>query len=331
MESKTENLQFKVILARLCSAAIMLGLTTLGGISLLATPAWSHPPDDDHVHHAVQDSGTKHGSLGEIGAKLANPVSDLWALTFSFKTPSFYDGDLNTGDPKIGASVLFEPILPIPLFGTGDGEWRMVTRPVIPIFFSQPIPRGENDFYHKGGIGDIQLPLLVNLPKKYSGNWLFGMGSVFLFPSATDDALGQDQWALGPAMVLGYKTKRCVGGIFPNYFWKIGSSDQGIGTPDVNQGSLLYFFNYRLGDAWSVGFSPTITYNNQASGGNKWNVPVGLYVGKTIKLGKLPVNIKVGGEYSVVSPDDFGERASFKIMITPVIPSLIKNPIFGGR
>jgi hypothetical protein len=53
-------------------------------------------------------------------------------------------------------------------------------------------------------------------------------------------------------------------------------------------------------------------------------------VGKTVRLGKLPVNIKLGGEYSVVSQDLFGQRFQFRIQITPVIPSLIKHPILGG-
>jgi hypothetical protein len=48
-----------------------------------------------------------------------------------------------------------------------------------------------------------------------------------------------------------------------------------------------------------------------------------------VKFGKLPVNIKVGGEYNVVSPDTFGQRYQFRFQITPVIPGLIKEPIFG--
>ena len=47
--------------------------------------------------------------------------------------------------------------MPIPLFGEGDDQWRMITRPVIPILFSRPIPKGFNQFDHDGGIGDIQL------------------------------------------------------------------------------------------------------------------------------------------------------------------------------
>jgi hypothetical protein len=75
--------------------------------------------------------------------------------------------------------------------------------------------------------------------------------------------------------------------------------------------------------------NPTITFNNQAKPDDRWNVPVGLFAGKTIKIGKMPVNIKAGVEYSVVSPDSFGQDAQFRFQITPVIPSLIKNPIFG--
>jgi hypothetical protein len=29
-------------------------------------------------------------------------------------------------------------------------------------------------------------------------------------------------------------------------------------------------------------------------------------------------------------PDTFGERTAFRFQITPVVPGLVKNPIFGG-
>ena len=311
----------------LICGALLFSITLSAG-SALAHEADPHPhaedskAEDEYAH-------PKHGTLGQVGAKLANPLSDLWALNTSFNMPQFYDGDVNTGDPKLGATMLFEPILPIPLHGTGDAEWRLATRPIIPIIFSKPIPTGFDEFDDTGGLGDIQLPLLVNLPEKYAPHLLLGAGAVGLFPSATDDDLGQDQWALGPAVVLGYKTKKLTTGIFPNYFWKVGSSGQDKDTPDISQGSLLYFLTLNLPDAWQVGFNPTITYNHQADSENKWNVPVGLFAGKTIKIGKMPVNIKAGVEYSVVSPDTFGQRAQFRFQITPVIPGLIKNPIFG--
>jgi len=308
--------------------------TLLFGLALSAGTALAHEADP-HPHAEDSEVGDtkykhpEHGSLGQIGAKLANPLGELWSLNFNFETPKFFDGVVNTGNPRIGADVIFQPVLPLPLYGEGAAEWRMITRPIIPIIFSQPIPKGPDDFYNQGGMGDIQLPLLLSVPQKYAGHWILGGGPVFLFPTATSDALGKDQYALGPAVVVGYKTKKFTAVLFPNYFWKIGSSGQDENTPDISQGSLLYAFNYNLPNAWQVGTNPTITYNDRAASGNKWNVPVGLYVGKTIKIGKTPVNIKVGLEYSVVSEDAFGKRTAFRFQITPVIPGLIKNPIFG--
>ena len=60
-------------------------------------------------------------------------------------------------------------------------------------------------------------------------------------------------------------------------------------------------------------------------------MPIGLFGAKTIKVGRVPVNIKLGLEYSVVSQDDFGQRAQIRLQVTPVIPGLVKNPIFGGK
>lgn len=302
-----------------CTIALACALL---GASLASIPGESVRADD-------QAAASDEEKLGEMGSKLANPLSDLWALSFSMNGPQFFDGDINTGDPELGASLLFQPVMPFPLYGEGQDQWRLITRPVIPFVFTQPIPDGFNDFERKGGIGDIQLPLILSPSDRITGHFIFGAGPIFLFPSATSDDLGQQQWAMGPAVVLGYKTDKATFGVFPNYFWKIGEEDQQQSTPNVSQLSLLYFFNYKLPDAWQIGFNPTITYNDKAPSDNKWNVPVGLYVGRMVRLGRLPVLIKLGGEYSVVSEDLFGLRFQFRLQITPVIPSLIQSPILG--
>lgn len=267
--------------------------------------------------------------LGKTGAELANPLGNLWALNMSFGLPQFYDGDIVSGAPRTGTGMLFQPVMPLPLYGTGESALRLITRPIIPVSFSQPIPKG-GQFQNIGGIGDIQVPLLLAVPDSISGNFILGAGPVGMLPTATDYRLGKGQWAMGPAFVLGYKNKLLTAGVFPNYFWKIGSSSQGDRTPDINQGSMFYFLVFNLPKAWQIGMNPTITYDHQASDGNRWNVPVGLFVGRTVKIGNMPLNIKVGCEYSVVSQKDYGQRAQIRIQITPVIESLIKKPIFGN-
>ena len=130
-------------------------------------------------------------NLGEVGAKLANPLASLCALSTSFNMPQFIDGNVNTGDPEVSATILFQPVMPIPLYGTGDDEWRLITRPIIPFIFGKPILQDEkgpaihtpgsiyifrgsipeiDEFDHESGMGDIQLPVLLSLPIDMQAN-----------------------------------------------------------------------------------------------------------------------------------------------------------------
>ena len=86
-------------------------------------------------------------------------------------------------------------------------------------------------------------------------------------------------------------------------------------------------FATRSGMDWMFFFMPFVVFFEFP----RYYFPlVGLVVAKTTKIGKLPVKLQLGVEYSVVSQDDFGKRAVIKLNIIPVIGSLVKGPIFGG-
>ena len=267
-------------------------------------------------------------NLAEVGRRLSNPLSDVWALFARFSLNSS-DGNATSTDPKVGGAMLFQPILPVPLYGNGEHKWNLITRPTIPVLFSQPIPKSSSTFAHKGGLGDIELPFVIAPP---TGKLILGVGPAFLFPTSTDDAFGRSQWGMGPAAVLGYRTEKAIFGAFGQYYFGTGwHGDRELGEQDASYMNLLYFASLDLGNAWQVGFSPTITYDHRAPSGNRWNVPVGLMASKTTRVGILPVKFSLGGEYAVVSQDAYGERAKLVLEVTPVIPALIHRSILGGR
>jgi hypothetical protein len=101
---------------------------------------------------------------------LPNPLSNVWALFTEFDF-NFSDGNLNPGGQRAGGRTLFQPILPIPLFGSEDKEWRLITRPTIPFLSSQPIPSARSRFDRKGGLGDIQVPMIIS---PTVSNWILG-------------------------------------------------------------------------------------------------------------------------------------------------------------
>ena len=308
--------------------AVMAGLASTGAIAQEGQQQSAH-------------SGTEHGSLGELGAKLSDPLSDVWALFTEFDL-NFNEGDLSDGDHKTAGAILFQPVMPFKL----TKNWKMITRPVIP-FISEPIPEGGNidrrdvifsdpfttilgpeapSFDRKTGLGDIQLPLLFAPNPQPGSKWMLGAGPTFTFPTATTDELGSDKWEAGPALVVSRKTRQDTAGVFGQYWWSYAT--QGSNKPDTSHGSILYFYYYNLPNAWQIGTNPTATYNDKASSGNKWNVPVGLTVAKTTKFGKLPVKFQLGIEKSIVRQDDYGQDWQVKLNIIPVIPSLFPNPLF---
>ncbi len=128
---------------------------------------------------------------------------------------------------------------------------------------------------------------------------------------------------MGPAAVALYKSHTITAGFLGQYWWSFAGDSS---RDDTSQASILYFFWYMLG-TWQIGMNPTINFDNEASSGNKWDVPIGITVGNTIKVGKVPMKIQVGLDYSVVHRRDFGNRWRVKLLLTPVIPSLVKKPL----
>ena len=240
-------------------------------VSFAATARGQEPSSGS----GAASGASEQNDLAEIGAKLSNPVSNVWALFTEFDL-TLSDGDVNRGGPKVGGDMLLEPILPFPLYGSGEDAWNLITRPVIPIEFSTPISTGPDEFSHLGGLGDIQVPMVVAPP---TGNWILAAGVDWLFPTSTQKALGREQWGVGPAGVVGYKSSKVIVGAFPQYYFGFASrGDRPSGVRDASYLNMLYYMFYNLPDAWQIGFNPTITYDARASSGDKWNVPIGLTV-----------------------------------------------------
>ncbi len=91
-----------------------------------------------------------------------------------------------------------------------------------------------------------------------------------------------------------------VSGVLVNNVWSLGNSDQ----PSYNNGLIQPFTNYNLSGGTYINSAPMITVNWDASSGGRWTVPLGVGVGHIFHLGRLPVNVQLGGYYNVVTPDD---------------------------
>ena len=308
-----------------------LAVVLTGFLSMAATSTFAQNAD---VPQASAD-GAGQASAAEVGKKLSDPLSDVWALFTEFNH-TWSDGDISD-KTRTATHVIFQPIMPLKL----TANYKLITRPTLPVFYNADVPDGIRrapdgsitgdpgdivKFGSETGLGDAALPMLVSPNSKPGQKWSFGLGPTFIFPTATDDTLGSDKWQIGPAAVAVYKTKGFTGAVLGQYWWDFAETSSD--AKDTSHGSILYSAWWDLPNAWQVGFNPTITYNDKASGDNKWNVPIGLGVAKTIKLGKLPIKFQFSTEKSVIRQDNYGKEWNVRLNVIPVIPALVKNPLF---
>jgi hypothetical protein len=245
----------------------------------------------------------------ELAKELSNPVSSLASPANNFEYISFH-GDLPGADHQSVFKYVFQPVLP---FSRADGK-SLIVRPGPPLLFGQPsFDPGQGRFRDDTGLGDISFDVMVGgtTPEGVLSGW----GVTTVFPTATSDGLGKDQWQLGPEAVYGVIREWGVLGGFFQHFWDVS----GGGDVGTNLSSLQVFYLYSLGNGWQVGGSPTITYNWDAASGNRWTVPIALGVTKTTKVGDTPVKIALQARYALDSPRDFGNDWGIKLTITPVI------------
>jgi hypothetical protein len=263
-------------------------------------------------------------SAEELNRQLNNPVSSVWSMVFQNNYTQLKSGSQDVpgwdeGDDKWFYNLNFQPVLPLPL----TRDWNLINRPVFPIFVDRPVLESDG-FNEAAGLGDIGLVSLLS-PAKTAGGFLWGVGPSFIFPTASKDELGQEKWQAGPAAVGLHLGKEWIFGAFPQHWWSFAGNDDRKSTSQTN---IQYFIWRLLPDQWQIGTAPNIQIDWKADDDDKLTLPVGLGMGKLFKIGGLPIKFILEGQYAVISPDDFGQEWNIRFTVTPVLPSLIKDPIF---
>jgi hypothetical protein len=266
---------------------------------------------DGHASVAGVEDRPHEVSTSELNKQLANPVTSLWSLQFQFNNFRLETGEWNN-------NLLFQPVLPVSL----TKHLNLITRPVIPLYDVVPHETAPGEFEQTVGFGDITLVELLSPAN--SGHWILGAGPTFIFPTATSDFTGQGKWQAGPAFVVGYLTDKFFVGAFPQQWWSFAGDSS---RPDTSHLNLQPIATWFLGEGWSVGYSGNILADWKASSGDRWTVPIGVSVGKVLKFGRLPVKVQLAGQYIPIRPDN-GPEWNIQLQLTPVIPKLIKEPLF---
>jgi len=265
-------------------------------------------------------------SMEELSKELANPLAQIWNLSFQHNR-SVITGDVVNGHERIN-TTLFQPVLPIPL---GD-KYTAFARPVITIIDgptngtitggtpSQPIGNGTD---RQIEFGDTILPMGVGVVRKEGWSW--GGGLTFIFPTSQNDLLGSHQYQAGPTALALWANKDWTIGTHIQHWWGFADDSYGWSGENHNHSDIQYFIIKNLPNAWQLRASPHVTVDWNKNSDNALTLPIGIGVGKMIKIGPMPVMLMAEYQYSVISPDKIGNEQTFMLQAN----FIIKNP-FGS-
>ena len=188
-----------------------------------------------------------------------NPVAKLISVPFE----NNFNGDY--GPDNSEQNVLnIKPVMPLAL---GE-DWNLINRVILP-FVSQPgISGGPN---RQNGLGDTVYQGFISPSKP--GKWIWGLGPEIQIPTHTDEVLGNENWAAGPALVLLSMPGHWVfGGVISQIWDFVGSSNDGS-DDDISLMVFQPFLNYNYAGGWYLSTAPVITANFEADKSEKCCMP----------------------------------------------------------
>ncbi len=235
----------------------------------------------------------------ELAKKSQNPIGDIISLPLEFKAAFNAGSRSNTI-----YNMDIKPVYPVNL-----GRWNLINRFIVPVIYQEGLEKGQGS---KFGLGDTNYQGFFSPVD--AGKIIWGLGPSIFLPTNTDDRLGADQWSVGPTFVALAKPGHWLFGLLTQHVWSVAGDSDG---PDVNFFSTQFFVNFNLDDGWYLTSSPTVTADWEADSDDTWTVPVGGGIGRLVRWGNQPVDIKGQAFWNVEHPDnrsDWSLQLQFKYL-----------------
>lgn len=240
----------------------------------------------------------KSSSADELAKQLANPVAALISMPFQ----NNFDFGIGTNDGW-RYTLNVQPVIPFSL----NNNWNLISRTILPIIHQKDVVGS----FSQSGLGDTVQSLFFSPKAPTSSGWIWGVGPVFLLPTATDDLLGTKKWGAGPSAVALKQSGPWTYGALTNHIRSFaGENSRG----DVNVTLLQPFVTYAFAKGQTVTFQTESTYDWENT---QWTVPLGFFYTKVTKIGPQLLSFSGGPRYYAVGADgvpDWGLRVSVALL-----------------
>lgn len=236
----------------------------------------------------------------ELAKELQNPIANL----ISVPIQNNWDFGIGAAD-AMRYTVNIQPVIPFSI----SEEWNVITRTILPVIYAESPTQGGKD---RSGLGDTLQSFFLS-PKKPVGGWIMGGGPVFLYPSATDDALGSEKWGAGPTAVVLQQKNGWTYGVLANHVWSFAGNDQ---RSYMSATFLQPFVSYTTKKSTTFGLNTESSYDWHNS---QWTVPINVSISQLIMVENQPVQLSFGTRYYAEKPDG-GPEWGLRFTITFLFP-----------
>ena len=221
----------------------------------------------------------------EIAKEFLDPIGALRRVYFQLDVLPDVGPDNNTAWEST-----IQAIWP---FDIGD-DWKFVTYSIIPLLSEPGVAPGDD---RKNGLGDSNF--FGYFARATKGGVIWGVGPALQAPTHTDDALGTDKWAAGPALIVGVEAGNwSIFGLF-DHVWSFA----GPGDEEINRSTVQYDVVYLFPKEWFLATYWVVEADWEATSADRWTVPIGGGLGKQFKLGGQYFQAFGEVGYNVVRPD----------------------------
>jgi hypothetical protein len=239
----------------------------------------------------------------ELAKKLSNPLAALISVPLQYNQDDY-------GGANDGASVSrldIKPVIPFSL----NTDWNLISRTIIPLIDQRDFPAAA---MNESGLGDINASLFFSPKLPTAGGWIWGVGPVFLLPTATQDVLGAEKWGIGPTGVALKQTGPWTVGVLANHIWAAGRDDS---RSNVSATFLQPFLSYttKTHTTFSANTESTYDWKNE-----QWQVPLNVAVAQLFKIGPQTLQVQVGARYWAKAPDDGPKGWGLRLQLTLLFP-----------
>lgn len=240
-----------------------------------------------------------HYDTQDMAMQLSNPIANLITVPFQFNYDTGFDGPGDGDGHRLNLNI--QPVVPVAI----NKDWNLIIRTILPVNYQDDLILDADSTQF--GLGDTVQSFFFSPNARGPGGLIWGVGPVFLWPTATNDSLGSEKWGMGPTGVALIQKGPWTYGLLANHLWSFAGDDD---RNDVNATFLQPFLTYTTSKALTFFLNTESTYNWDAE---EWTVPINIGANQLLLMGNQPIQVGGGFRYYADAPDggpDWGIRLS---------------------